>query len=181
MEHLYFIAVVPPEDMRDRVTEIKEDFAEKFNSRHALKSPPHITLHMPFKWKEAKRDHLDEKLSEVARRHRTFSIAIRNFNCFEPRVIFLDVDHSSELAGLQKDVRQAMKTLNVFNSNYREKPFHPHMTVAFRDLRKKEFYRAWKIYKEREISFEFPVKAITLLRHTGKRWIMVKDVSLTSN
>ena len=42
---------------------IKQEFANRFNSKAALRSPPHITLHMPFKWKEEKEVKLIDVLS----------------------------------------------------------------------------------------------------------------------
>jgi len=48
--YLYFFAVVPPEEIQSSVTDIKQDFKERFNASHALKSPPHITLIPPFKY-----------------------------------------------------------------------------------------------------------------------------------
>ncbi|MDE5096246.1 MAG: 2'-5' RNA ligase family protein, partial [Trichodesmium sp. St11_bin5] len=47
---LLFVALVPPENIQNQVTEIKEYFSRNYNSSHALKSVPHITLQPPFKW-----------------------------------------------------------------------------------------------------------------------------------
>lgn len=49
---LYFIALVLPSPLYEEVTRLKEYFRDRYNSKAALRSPPHITLHMPFKWKE---------------------------------------------------------------------------------------------------------------------------------
>ena len=51
-ESLYFIAVLPSEEIHEEITVLKHEIAEKYESKHALRSPPHITLHMPFKWKD---------------------------------------------------------------------------------------------------------------------------------
>jgi 2'-5' RNA ligase len=44
----WFIAVIPPEDIQEAVTALKREAAARFESRHALKSPPHVTLIPPF-------------------------------------------------------------------------------------------------------------------------------------
>ena len=48
--NLYFIALLPPVEVAEEVTEIKQFFARNYNSRAALKSPPHVTLQPPFAW-----------------------------------------------------------------------------------------------------------------------------------
>ena len=60
-EGLYFIGILPPEDIKKKITDIKHVVARKFGSKHALNSPPHITLRMPFKWKDKKIDDDDEE------------------------------------------------------------------------------------------------------------------------
>src|SRR4051812_20121753 len=53
-ENLYFISIIPPQKIREAVTEIKQDFAERFKSSKALKVIPHITLKAPFKFPSEK-------------------------------------------------------------------------------------------------------------------------------
>jgi 2'-5' RNA ligase len=47
---LFFIALLPPLEVQEIATKIKLEFAEIYNSRAALKSPPHVTLQPPFRW-----------------------------------------------------------------------------------------------------------------------------------
>ncbi len=44
----YFIAIVIPEPFQVELMDIKNIVKDKFNSKGALRSPAHITLHMPF-------------------------------------------------------------------------------------------------------------------------------------
>ena len=48
-ENLYFIAIIPQHKLCDEINSFKNDFATRFNSKKALKLPPHITLKAPFK------------------------------------------------------------------------------------------------------------------------------------
>jgi 2'-5' RNA ligase len=49
---LYFIALIPPEPFFSEVLGLKNEVKDRFNSKAALNSPPHVTLHMPFRFKE---------------------------------------------------------------------------------------------------------------------------------
>ncbi len=57
-----------------------------------------------------------------------------------------------------------------------DRPFHPHLTIATRDLRKKAFYEAWEHFKKKEYAAEWITEGISLLRHNKKNW----DVLFTS-
>ena len=65
------------------------------------------------------------------------------------------------------------KELKLNNANYKNRPFHPHVTIGFRDLKKPMFYAAKKEFERREVSFEFQVKETSLLKHDGKKWSTV--------
>ena len=46
---LYFIALIPGKELKEKVRAVKERMKADYNAGHALKSPAHITLQMPFK------------------------------------------------------------------------------------------------------------------------------------
>lgn len=49
IQSLYFIALLPHQQLAERLTVIKHDFARNYGSSAALKTMPHITLQSPFK------------------------------------------------------------------------------------------------------------------------------------
>jgi len=168
---LYFIALIPPSPFLEAAQELKEYFRDHFHSKASLNSPPHITLHMPFQWKEKKEEKLVTALREFSSGQRCFSISFHNFSCFAPRVIYIDLAPSEPLSILQHDLHRFCKIkLNLFNAQYRDLPFHPHLTLAFRDLKKEHFVAAWEDFKEKKFTGEFVVDAISLLKHTGNHW-----------
>lgn len=177
---LYFVAVIPDEQIYDQVHQIKLQVAEKYNSKAALKSPPHITLYMPFRWKEEKEDKLFETLKETTSHYKPFPVYLNNFGAFKPRAIFINVEENETLTALRKDIIRSFKRqLNIFDKGFEERPFRPHMTVAFRDLKKPDFRRAWEEeFKEKEFKGRFEVQQITLLKHNGKHWEQFKDFDL---
>lgn len=170
-EALYFIAVLPPPKIQNEITGLKHEISEKYESKHALKSPPHITLHMPFKWKEKRYDELADLMRNLNSDLEPFEVQLKGFDFFEPRVVFVDVVENQMLEEVQKNVVNACrKQLKLDNANYKNRPFHPHVTIGFRDLKKRMFYEAKKEFEKREVSFEFPVNEIALLKHDGKKW-----------
>jgi 2'-5' RNA ligase len=176
---LYFLAVLPPAPLAEEIMAIQRAMCEQYNSKAALRSPPHITLHMPFQWKEKKEDILIERFQEFASRQRGFTLKLENFGCFEPRVIFVMVTPSARLETLHNDLYRCCKIhLGLFNARYKNLPFHPHLTIAFRDLKKIRFYEAWKEFSAKPFFASFAVNRIALLKHDGNQWNVSREFDL---
>jgi 2'-5' RNA ligase len=175
----YFIAIVPPSPIYEEALKWKNYFKDRYNSKAALNSPPHITLHMPFEWKTEKEGRLVEQLGAFLNEKERVKINFQGFDCFEPRVVFLKVEKTAELTVLQKELESFCKiTFQLFNAQYRNLPFHPHLTLAFRDLKKASFEAAWEDFSQRKFSEQFLADRITLLKHNGKTWDTFKEFSL---
>jgi 2'-5' RNA ligase len=175
----YFIACVPPPPIFDQVTEFKEYFERHFQSKASLNSPPHITLHMPFEWKVKSNETLIASLETFFKNEKPVQIHLKNFGSFPPRVIFVDVRDAPGLAAMQKRLTQHCKrNLNLFNADYQDRPFHAHMTIAFRDLKKAAFASAWKEFQSKHFDGEFHTRQISLLKHSGGKWEIFRDFDL---
>jgi len=169
---LYFIALIPPEQTSRTLLGFKQEVAQKYLSKAALRSPPHVTLHMPFKLAAKNKVNLVNSLKKLCLQHEVFSITLNGFGAFPPRVIYVKVEHSDPLALLQKELGELMaKNMFIHNQNYRNRPFNPHITIAFRDLNKQRFTEAWEYYGSQSIQIKFQVNSITLLKHDGKIWL----------
>ena len=101
---------------------------------------------------------------------------LNNFSAFKPRVIFVDVIKNTAIDSLQNSFTEYLLLQNKFPLNKDHKPFHPHVTIATRDLYKKAFYEAWEIFSREEFKAEWKIDSISLLRHNKKNW----DVICTS-
>ena len=171
LDEKYFIGVIPPEPLFGAIQGLKNHFKEAYGAKAALRSPAHITLHMPFLWPVKKEQRLTETLGQFAIAQKPLGLTLNNFSCFPPRVIFVDVAKSDELEQLQRTLhRHCKQNLNLFNANYQDRPFHPHITLAFRDLRKDAFELAWKEFMNRELTGSFIVNTISLMKHNGSVW-----------
>jgi 2'-5' RNA ligase len=179
---LYFIAFVPPEPAFSDAMNLKLYFKEKYKSKAALNSPPHITLHMPFQWSETRETDLVQKLHTFFKAFDPIKLCLDNFGSFAPRVIFLNITASVELINFQKSLQRFSKReLNLFNANYKEEPYNPHLTLAFRDLKKSIYTSAWEEFRSKEYKAEFVADAVTLLKHDSKTWQAYKHFTLESS
>jgi len=170
-QQLYFIAIIPPAPIFDQAKTWKEYFAEKYQSKAALKSPPHITLHMPFKLNEDREGQLLDVLNQVASKMQPFEVALSNFGHFGQRTIFIGVDENERMHELFKNLMKSMKIhFNIFNADYKNRGFNPHLTLAFRDLKKALFNKAWLEFEHKIYQAQFMAERFILLKHNGKFW-----------
>lgn len=181
-KRLFFIALLPPQEIQDSVTQIKEYFAEHYASRHALKSPPHITLQPPFEWILEDVPQLEEFLVTFSQWRPACPVTLSGFSAFPPRVIYVNVLKTSELLALQKDLtRQLEANLGIVDPASKSRPFAPHMTVAFRDLTKQNFKAAWSEFEGRSLSFEFTASQLTLLLHQDGKWQVQREFAFATH
>lgn len=167
----FFIALLPPQNVQEEATKIKEYFKDVYNTKAALKSPPHVTLQPPFEWEIEDLPSLIQALNNFSQSQQPFSMTLKGFSAFKPRVIYIDVLKNSELLSIQKSLMSHLESsLNIVHQVSKSRPFAPHLTVAFRDLTKKNFYQAWSEFKDKEIYYNFMINEITLLIHNGRNW-----------
>lgn len=165
----YFIAIILPQPILSEIEAIKTNLFTNYNLKGALLSPAHITLHRPFVWKEEKETLLLETLKTFAFKPQ-FSIALKNYNFFEPRVVYIDVVQNEILNDLQLQFKIfAQNKLKLLNEVNDLRGFYPHVTIAFRDLKKPLFYELQNQFKTKEYSNAFNYKGFSILKFE-KRW-----------
>lgn len=176
----YFIALIPTEPVFSEIESIKKEVSLKYNNKSALRSPPHITLHMPFEWKSDKETVLTDAL-EKFKFSDSIPLQLKGFSGFEPRVVFIDVVPIQALVSLRSGlVSHVKQQLKIFNQSNDTRAFHPHITIAFRDLKKSAFYAMMEEYKDKTFEAVINTSSLFLLKHSGKYWNIYKEFKFTT-
>lgn len=179
---LYFVALIPTGDVLRKVRKLKEEVAERYESKAALKSPPHITLHMPFKFREDREDRIEEVLRKVAISFGSFTVFLPGFGAFPPKVIYVDVQKTEIMSNLRKElIKKMCEELKLENAGYKGQAFNPHMTIAYRDLKKSIFPEAWAYYRNLKFRESWECGSLILLKHNGKTWDIFRSVPFSGS
>jgi len=169
---MYFIAVVLPEELNQKILAYKHWMAEKYGCRVGLKSPAHITIAPPF-WTEPKKEkQLKNDIDNISSSIKKFELKTANFSAFKPRTLFIAVEENEQLNLLKKTADQFFRNTD-YKIKIENRPFHPHITIATRDLHKKDFAEAWPHFEKKSFAEEFEAKGLSLLRHNGANWDVV--------
>jgi 2'-5' RNA ligase len=175
---MYFIALVAPEDINVHILKWKLLMQERFDCNVALRSPAHITLVPPF-WMDSRLEkELTESLDLFSETQCTFIIHLKDFSCFKPRVIFVSPEKNNKLEDLQKNAEDFLIAQHKFPLKLQNRPFHPHVSIASRDLHKKTFQEAWGIFENKKYEADWKVKSISLLKHNKKNWDVIHTSQL---
>lgn len=165
--NLYFIAIIPPEDIRVEIQHLKEEMRERFGAENSLKLPAHITLIPPFKLKEERELQLLQALEIFSTTRKPFHLSLSGFGNFPPRVLFVNVVEKEKVEILHSNL---VKELSAIGEIDGKKDFHPHITIATRDL-EEALFPAARIYLSRnEYETRFEVDELSLLKHNGREW-----------
>ena len=171
--NMYFIALLCPEEINSRVLKWKLWMHEKFGCEVALRSPAHITLAAPCWMDPELENDLVRSIATFSGSQPGFPVQLSGFSNFKPKVIFIDVVRTKPLDDLYKGLHAFLATENKYPFKQEDRPFHPHVTIATRDLHKKSFYEAWDVLKGKKYEAEWIVAGISLLRHNKKNWDVV--------
>ncbi|GHA31954.1 2'-5' RNA ligase [Salinimicrobium marinum] len=177
---LYFIAILPNYEIRKRIIELKLEVKEKYGVKHALKLPAHITVQIPFKFPEEQEPQLLEKLHSFAAGQKPFQVHLNGFGSFPPRVIFIKIENQDPVTECHAELQQIMSILLESDNARKVSSFHPHITIATRDLEKEVYKQVWPKFKNREFKAAFRAESFILFRHDGKTWQICEEFEFSA-
>ena len=171
---MYFVAIVCPPSLDRKIYSYKSWMKEHFGCMVAMKSPAHITLVPPF-WLPGSEE---EKLLEAQRSFTStigeLTIRLTGFSHFRKRVLFVAVENSPKLEQLKKEAEDHfVKFFPAIKKDTR--PFHPHITIANRDMKPSHFEKAWERFSTEVLDESFIVKAISILKLNPGKWDVVGE------
>lgn len=174
----YFLAVLPPAVYLDQVEELKRVIHERFGCKYARKSPAHVTLKMPFSFSAKREEHLKESLTSYFSTHHSFRIGINQVGTFGRRVIYLKVNAPQAMIDMQAGLKTYCQRELHLLPELSDRNYHPHMTVAFKDLKASYFDDLVRFLKLQKVGFSFDVDRVFLLRKAQGIWEPIHEFAL---
>ncbi len=175
---LYFVAIVLPPDIAREVQKLQHYAADHFESSKALRSPPHITLVPPFFVHEERVELLKETMAIYWVRKRPVQVSLDSPGSFGNKVIFIEVQKTPVLEELSREMILLLHS-EKFPVKIETRPYHPHVTIAFKDLKPSVFKEAFEYFRKIEFSATFETKRICLLKNSMAGWKVVQEFALS--
>lgn len=171
---MYYVAVVCPQEINEKVLLYKNRMREQFACVVALKSPAHITLVPPFWLPLTEESSLIETLSSFKPGQNLTKITLDGFSHFGNRVIFIQVKETEILSKLKAETEKHF-TKKFKSLKTDDRPFHPHITIANRDLKPGDFAKAWEYFSKQNFHESFDATTVSLLRLSEGKWQVIAE------
>ena len=176
----YFAAIIPPEHIKSEILSFQKEIEVSFGATHAQKATPHITVIPPFETTIESLLRLREKivhqLPELS--SEKITIQLNGFQIFDSRTLFVDVEKDELFEQFCKKLKLLFYQERIVKQKEEKHYFVPHITIANKDLKKKDFKLAWEHFKGREYKRRFELEAIHFLRLESK-WEVHERVHFT--
>src|SRR5688500_8970693 len=108
----YMLVVQPHEDLRNRILQIKKDFAINFEAPQAERGKPNIPL-VRFKQLQLLEPRLVNRFRMIAMAIPPFKVELRNFGSFPTHSIYIDVESKAALEMVGKSLRPAQQLMRA--------------------------------------------------------------------
>ena len=156
------VVIKPPKKIFNEVLKIEKLIAKKYKTYHSLGSRigPHIKLTFQGNINKKNFKKIEDIVNKISKKTKSFKVKIRGVDKFyKNRVIYMKVLKSRELNDIYKKLSNNLKQ---FGKVRNLRPYTPHITLAYIDITKENFKKAFKELKNKKFSYEFNVNRIYL-------------------
>ena len=159
----YLLVLSPHRELSDRITKVKEEFSEQYQSEHGKWGRPQLTL-VNFVQYAMMEERIINRLRNVAMAHYPFKVELKDFGSFPSHTIFINVTSKVPVQSLVKLIRTDTQRLMKLNDD--NKPhfiMEPHLTIA-RKLKPWQYEKGWLEYSNKSFTGRFIADSMVLLR-----------------
>ncbi len=175
--NLYFIALLPPEDLIHHIEMTRLELARQFKCKAALKLVPGISIQIPFQQLPFREEIMIEKLRRFAHLQHPMMVKLDGYSAFPEHTIFINAKLSNSLKMLHHQLGKFLKMeLNFSDDMIGHNIFKPHITVATKDIKSK-FRKIFNTYKPRKFEAGFMASSMYLMKHNYTHWEVLEELT----
>ena len=157
----YVLVLSPHEDLRNKMLQVKKDFAEKYKAKANVGGMPHITL-ATFTQMQMMEEKLLNRLKNIAIGFCPFKVELKDYGSFPTHTIFINVATKVEIQKLVKTLHEAQRLMK----SPEVKPYfitEPYIPIA-RKLLPWQYEKGFLEMSHRQFTGKFIADAMLLLR-----------------
>ena len=165
----YMLILNPSEDIRDKVTAIREEFNKDYRIK-SIPNRPNLML-ASFSQFSMMEERIINKLKVIAMAQYPFKIEMKNFGSFPSHTIYIAVTTKLPIQDLIKKIRTSTQSLMKLEDNKPYFHLEPHMNIATK-LVPWQYEKGWLEYSNKHFTGRFIASEMLLLkRYEGdKTW-----------
>src|SRR5882757_5675865 len=159
----YLLVLNPHEELRNKIMQVKQHFADTYEAKTALYSKPHVTL-VNFVQYEMAEERILNRLHVIAMGFQPVKIELKDYGSFPSHTIYINITSKVPVQSLVKQIRTETQRLMKLNDD--NKPhfiLEPHLTIA-RRLLPWQYEKGWLEYSHKHFTGRFIADAMLLLK-----------------
>ena len=173
----YLITVLPTTRISNEISLFQKNIEADFGAVHAQKVPPHITVIPPFDCDEEKIETLMITLSQhLSKPISQINIHLDNFQRFDNRTLFVDVAKNEPFEHFCISLKQLFNQQKIIKQRTEKHFFVPHITLANKDINKKDFKALWLQFMNKKYQRNFDLTSIVILELKEFKWEVKKEI-----
>ncbi len=173
-------AILLDDDSHNYARKLELELCKRFGLCWGLKQSPHITIKPPFSVRRL--EPFIDYAEDLAKKIRPFYVEIEGFDCFEPRVIFLDVKENPKLRNLHiRIIRDLKNRFGIKPQQPEGKNFKFHSTLAAVDVTKENIKKSKAYLKTiTKLKFKFKAEKLGVFYYLGRDagWIVIRKIKI---
>lgn len=177
MSELYYIALIPDQNLSQPCLEYKLMAKELFQTQATLRSIAHITLVAPFKADTIAIEQIKHSLNAVAKQSAELNLTLNGWNYFEERTVYLGCESHPQLTQLYHECQNKVgKIVQI----HQEAEFIPHISIINRDLPKRNFIAAWSYFSTQFHPTQTTCSQLVIFKYSPEKWQIDQHLNLVS-
>ncbi len=161
----YLLVLNPHEELRNKITEVKKEFYDKYKAETARWGKPHITL-VNFLQYEMLEERILNRLQVIAMGYHSIKVELKDYGSFPSHTIYINITSKVPIQGLVKTIRTETQRLMKFdNDNKPHFILEPHLTIA-RRLQPWQYEQGWLEYSHKHFTGRFIADGMLLLKRS---------------
>lgn len=159
----YLLVLNPHEELRNKIMQVKKEFADAYKAPSAMGGKPHITL-VNFIQYEMMEERLLNRLRVIAMGFHPIKIELKDFGSFPAHTIYINITSKVPVQSLVKEVRhEAQRLMKLNDDNKPHFIMEPHLTIA-RKLQPWQYEKGWLEYSHKHFTARFIANEMVLLK-----------------
>jgi 2'-5' RNA ligase len=157
----YMVVLNPHDELRQKITHARKQFAEKYNDSVLSLGRPNITL-AKFRVMEMMEEKISNRIKVTAMGTAPFKVSLKDYGSFPSHTIFIQVANKVPVQNLVKDLRVSKSLMRSPEAD----PYfitEPYITIA-RKLNPEQFRKGWLEFSHRSFTGSFIADGLLLLK-----------------
>lgn len=170
----YMLVLNPHEELRNKITRLRNEFSETYKNSAALISKPNIAL-ARFTQLEMMEERLVTRLKVIGMGYQPFKVALKDYGSFPAHTIFVNVATKVPIQNLVREIRMAQRLMKVDSEHKPHFIDEPYIVIG-RKLVPWQYEKGWLEFSHRQFTGSFIADNMLLLKRRlgDKSWMIAQ-------